>query len=504
MKKIIYTLLAAVACLATACENWLDQTASSEIRSKDHYATVRGFQQSLIGCYIAMGDAALYGRDASWLYPELLAGQFRYDGTGTSLAAAYFQRYEYGRPSSKTILDALWEKAYNVVVNANEALANIDAKADLLGETEYKVIKGELLAIRAYMHFDLARLYGYGNWAARTAEIDKKNAVPYVVTVSKNPTPQVSMRDFFKLLTGDLAEAARLLKDEDPITGAREWSYYSSLNADGFYNWRNLRLNYYAVRALQARVWLWEGSAQSKQQALAAAEEVIADFVEKDGKLGTMNHWGWMTYRDIATYPFLALEHVFALNIPSMSSVTYSYIVYNYQTMSNSLALHITPEEYRTIYEESVTDWRAQNNMLTQSGGSSAQDQGYVTRKFNQDGGLSNYQNRIPLIRLPEMYYIAAECCATGAEPDLGKALGYLNAMREKRGLYDPLENLDAAGIMTEIGKEYRKEYLAEGVMFYYYKRLGVTEVPYFEGDMGDEQYVLPYPDFETQSGRVQ
>ena len=504
MKKTIYTLLAAVACLATACENWLDQTASSEIRSDDHYATVQGFQQSLIGCYIAMADASLYGRDASWLYPELLAGQFRYNGSNENLAAAYFQRYEYGRPSSKTILNTLWAKAYNVVVNVNEALAHIDEKAGMLGETEYKIIKGELLAIRAYIHFDLARLYGYGNWAARAAEIDQKNAVPYVVSVSKNPTPQVSMRDFFTLLTGDLAEAARLLKGEDPITTAREWSYYDQMNADGFYNWRNLHLNYYAVRALQARVYLWEGSAQSKQEALAAAEEVISDFLDKSGKLGTYNTWGWMPNQSAPSYPAMAMEQIFALSIPSMATVTYRYIVLNYSTMSNALALYVSQAMYQAIYEGSATDWRAQNNLLSQSAGATTEDQGYVPKKLYQEGAQVYYQNRIPMIRLPEMYYIAAECWATGATPDRDKALEYLNAVREKRGLYEPLENLDTEAIMTEIRKEYRKEFIAEGVMFYYYKRLGITDVPYAEEEMGDKEYVIPYPDFEIQSGRVQ
>ena len=51
--------------------------------------------------------------------------------------------------------------------------------------------------------------------------------------------------------------------------------------------------------------------------------------------------------------------------------------------------------------------------------------------------------------------------------------------------------------------KEYQKEFLSEGVMFYYYKRTGATSIPRTE-EMDDKKYVLPYPDFEIQSGRVQ
>ena len=93
------------------------------------------------------------------------------------------------------------------------------------------------------------RLYGYGNWANRKAEIDAKYAVPYVTSVSKNPTDQVKTSEFFKLLIADLEEAAKYLA-EDPVTGKHEWSHYEELNEDGFYDYRNLHLNYYAVKEL--------------------------------------------------------------------------------------------------------------------------------------------------------------------------------------------------------------------------------------------------------------
>ena len=69
---------------------------------------------------------------------------------------------------------------------------------------------------------------------------------------------------------------------------------------------------------------------------------------------------------------------------------------------------------------------------------------------------------------------------------------------------YTPLEDLDAEQILVEIQKEYHKEFLSEGVMFYYYKRTGTKTIPNYTEDMEDAQYVLPYPEFEIQSGRVQ
>lgn len=42
--------------IASSCSDWFDVTAPSEIRKDDHFSSVTGFQQSLIGCYIGMTD----------------------------------------------------------------------------------------------------------------------------------------------------------------------------------------------------------------------------------------------------------------------------------------------------------------------------------------------------------------------------------------------------------------------------------------------------------------
>jgi hypothetical protein len=63
---------------------------------------------------------------------------------------------------------------------------------------------------------------------------------------------------------------------------------------------------------------------------------------------------------------------------------------------------------------------------------------------------------------------------------------------------------MTAEEAMEEIKKEYRKEFMLEGVMFYYYKRTGAEMLPNMETAMTDTEYVLPYPEFELQNGRIQ
>lgn len=63
----------------------------------------------------------------------------------------------------------------------------------------------------------------------------------------------------------DLRDAAALLKEYDPIV-------VEGSVTDEFLVRRTCRMNYYAVKALQARAFLWYGE---KENAYAAAMEVI-------------------------------------------------------------------------------------------------------------------------------------------------------------------------------------------------------------------------------------
>ena len=499
-KQYLYLLFILVGAVCmTSCENWLDETSNSEIREEDHFSTEVGFRQSLIGCYINMTDESLYGKELSWGMVETLGRQFQPYTTSASSSNYYIQNYNYKHSTTVARVENIWAKAYNVIANANAALAVIDEKETMMNPTNYSVIKGEFLAIRAYMHFELMRLYGYGNWAGRKAEIDAKYAVPYVKSVSKNPTNQVKTSEFFKLLIADLEEAAKYLA-EDPVTGKHEWSHYEELNEDGFYDYRNLHLNYYAVKALQARVYLWEGSADSKAKALAAATEVIDDYYTNAASAGTVVRW--MGDTDFNSYPALALEHIFGLNINAerFNNLTAAYLKTALADTDED-AYYLTNADTYAIYENSNTDYRFTKLLQSQLTGIMV---GFLPLKLHQTSGAQQlFSYRIPLMRMPEMYYIAAECHL--ANNDVEAALDLLTVVRNQRGVYEELDaTMSVEQAMEEIKKEYHKEFLLEGVMFYYYKRTGADVLPNMETPMTDAEYVLPYPEFELQNGRLQ
>ena len=98
----------------SSCSDWFDVTAPSEIRKDDHFSSVTGFQQSLIGCYIGMTDDALYGTNLSWFATEIMAHQFNPYVNSTNIGLAYWLQsvsYTHLDVYKRQIL--LWEMQFS-------------------------------------------------------------------------------------------------------------------------------------------------------------------------------------------------------------------------------------------------------------------------------------------------------------------------------------------------------------------------------------------------------
>ena len=350
MKKYILILLTSVVTLSS-CSDWFDVTSGSEIREKDHYSTLAGFQQSLIGCYISMTDNALYGKELSWYAIEILGHQFNpvTSNSSNSREMQEYEKFNYDHTQIFSDIENIWAKAYSVIANANEALTNMEGQESSLNEVYYHVIKGELLAIRAYIHFDLLRLYGYGDWKNRSAELNSKKTIPYVTTLSSIPTPQRTGKETLQMIINDLEAAEKLLKEYDPITKKHPASYYTSIDADGFFKDRTLRLNYYAVKALEARVYLWEGSKESIDKALNATEEIITAIGDNGIVMDDMYTYSYLLPEISQSNRSLASEALFSL----VMTCTTDKFSATLQALARPPKLIITDSQvFKAIYEQ--------------------------------------------------------------------------------------------------------------------------------------------------------
>lgn len=485
-KTIVFSLL--LAGLTSCKKNWLDATASNQIEAQDQFKQTAGFKDALMGVYIGMTHPSLYARDMTWNLVDLLSRQH---ATLSGLALyADAQQFQYKSTRVVGKVDALWKQQYNTIANINIILEELEKNNKVLGTIDQSIIKGELLGLRAFLHFDLMRLYGDFNYANRP-ELANKLAIPYVTTLSKEITPQRTYRETFGLMHKDINEALALLT-EDPIYAnpARPAGYYAEANRTGFYNNRQQRMNYYAVKALQARVFLWEGGDENTAKAAQAAGEVIARGPARllsDPALA-------------ATDRILSSEQLFSLNVTGFGNITGQF--FNGESATNYDALLILRPTAEALFETATPEIGAADirfNTLLAS-----HSRGMVSVKLLQEPGNS-FRNIMPLMKLPEMYYILAE---SSLDTDLAKSIGYLNTVRASRGILKEIPaNANRATVEGELFKEYRKEYISEGQLFFFYKRTGVTTIPGVSSQVvaNDIIYRLPFPDNEIEFGnRVQ
>lgn len=488
MKRLLKYIIAS--CLVFTffgCNDWLDVQPKSEIRSDIQFETEGGFKDALIGVYLGLTDNALYAKDLTWHFVDILAQQYPLHSLSSNIG---IKNYEYTSSVVMSRIEEIWLKAYNVIANINNELDFLDKKKNLLDPINYSIIKGELLALRAYIHFDLIRLFGYGNIAERD-ELLSKETIPYVTEYTKDITGQSTYAQTFKLLEEDIANALALLKEDPVYDTPRTEGYYSVVNSDGFYDKRKMRMNYYAAKGLLARVMLWQGK---KKEALEAAVEVIEHAPYSWISQGVVSS-PELRNRDMV----FVNEHLFTLNVIKLGDLINEFLD---PTINNNYELLYQSKTVADgIYEINngigVSDYRYM--YLYNISGTQ-----YVTAKLIQrDNYKEEYAKRIPLMKISEMYFIAAECMLNGETKDLGKAREYINTVREKRGIIIPIsEGADEATLENEIQKEYRKEFTCEGQLFYYYKRKMVSPIPGTSIVLTDQNTVLPYPDVEIDFGQ--
>ncbi|HVW62042.1 MAG TPA: RagB/SusD family nutrient uptake outer membrane protein [Puia sp.] len=152
------------------------------------------------------------------------------------------------------------------------------------------------------------------------------------------------------------------------------------------------------------------------------------------------------------------------------------------------------------------TDDNIQNIFEVTSGGSTdyrnlylwytSNGQKFPSKFLQPDNAPETLKYLMPLIRISEMYYIAAE--STGQTSD---GIAYLNEVRTHRGLSELPDNSDPATLISELLKEYRKEFYAEGQTFLCYKRLNLSSFPGTTHTGNDAVYVLPLPTNEIEYG---
>lgn len=485
MKKIVYILLAAL--LFTACEQWLDKPRpKGESEAKDMFKTEEGFQTVLIGVYVEMAKEHLYGKRMSIQMPEMFAQMWN---AGANSDEELLKQFNFNSSRARMMVSESWMAYFKCIANLNILLDEIDAKQHLFSNGNYELIKGEALGLRAFLHFEVLRM-----WGPVPRNVDPSAAaIPYVKHVTKNVGEllSVSYRTVVDNILEDLDDAETLLAADPIIKFSKITLNTPSTGSQGtigdeFHYFRDSRFNLFAVKATKARVYLWDGR---KSEAFDCATEVIEGVRDGGSKLFTLADESELERGDIQ----MTTEQIFA--------VENYYLGKLMEPLFKPLgAINQTSAVVTELYEGNIDEIRFRGNRfwrekMNPGGGGGTTYQFLKYLAVSEDGTEEKYRNYVPLIRLSEMYFIAMECA-----DDIEEAKGYFSTYRLARNLRSEYENeLTEATLLRRLEKEYLKDFIGEGQMFYFYKRNAMNRISWPNNvDMSMSSYVIPKPDSQT------
>lgn len=474
LNKIAFIILISLA--ASSCSDFLDVTPQDKILESQIFENEAGMQNVHNGLYLSLVSDDLYGRQLTMDAVEILGQQYNMTNNSNKSKIA---SYLYSESHPKSVFSNIWESGYKTILFANKFLESMDEHAGIVSKEKADLLKGETYGIRAMLHFDMLRLYG------PIYKVDPSlPAIPYYDTAVTANQPLISAKDAVAKILADLDKALELLQ-KDPILTSGKYNATTDFDANPYYSAnRGLRMNYLAVKCLKARVLLYSGD---KAGASAVANEVI-----NFAKATSFFPWTPFLEATNAANPdrIFSSENFFALSDYRLYLKQKALFDYN---LSNESIYAPLLSRLTAVFESNDNDYRSLPSWKIPVVGGKTQKTFYKYEDVETKTKLFRFQ--IPMFRLSEMYLIAAETAPVSAD-----GISYLNTLRFNRGL----TNLAAtANVTTEVTKEYKKEFIGEGQLFFYYKRINSATVPNGSAAsgtiaMGAVQYVVPLPDIEV------
>ena len=482
MKKLLY-LFVILSMGLFSCSDWLNVQPKGQISAETLLKDELGFKEVLSGVYTMMAEKDAYGLELTCGFVDAMA---QYWSISTSTHRLYdFSILDLSTAAVENRLERVWSKMYQAISNLNILLAELEkySPADF---KNYNLIKGEALGLRAYLHLDLLRLFGPVLTGGGGRDM---RSIPYRTEYSNKTLSLMKTGDVLASIRGELEEAYRLLK-EDPINEYGRKRPMSGVDLALSMEFRGIRMNYYAVAATLARYHLL---VEEKNIAAQYAQEVI------DSKIFTLAQQDVFSTN---TDRLLQSELIFGLYMRRMPvdlsgtfNVNFSLSTEYQVVMSTQMRSAI----FNVATGSSSEDLRLLAKMWSDGWGETRPTK-YVWN--NEVAATEEFQTLLPMIRLSEMYHIVAESLIG---TDNAKSCEVFNVLRTARRLNTVLlaaDYTDNEKLYEYLVWEARRDFLAEGKMFYLYKRLNrniltlASQIP-----AASVPFVMPVPKKELEYG---
>lgn len=433
MKKIqlLLTLLGIV--LLSSCEGFLDVTPSNSAAAETSITNANDAKVAINGLMRRFTSADYYGRNFV-LYADAKGGDFALRSQGRGNDALY--TFNHSQASGN--YGGYWSMMYDCLLQANNIIANIEKmEANGSGTAALADYKGQALTARALIYFDLVRLYGKPYNMDRTSL-----GVPLVLEVldaSAQPT-RATVEAVYTQILADLAAAAPLM---------------AKTRTNGY-------LNYYANRAIAARVYLHMDNFTA---ALEAAEDIITS---NRYTLYTNANWvnSWATQ--------FGSESIFELGMfmgeSNLGTGSLGYYLMRNGKVTGALGMFMASDYYLDRLGQdpddirwAIMDWDESFNITGVYRYGSCMK--YVGGHAMQGDKGNIAAVNVKVIRLSEIYLIAAEAALRIPSPNTQKAADYLNQIRKRSPSLPPAT---AATVTMQMVKDERsKELFTEGQRYW-------------------------------------
>ena len=470
------TLLIALVGLSS-CSDFLDVQPAGQLEQEKQFSDMRGFRDAMYGAYGKLATTDLYGGNLSYAFVDQI-GQM--SGYAASSVPAYFAgAYDYKKKEVRSIINSIWFGQYQAISYINNILKHINTTE--ITHPELSIMRGECLGLRAFLHFDLARLFAEDYLQSTKTS----RGLPYSTSFDLNNRKLYSLHDTYQLILNDLDEAEKLLANDNVVNVEKN-------PTNDYMKGRAVFFNKYAVAATKARVYYSMG----KYDLAAKYAKIVVD--SKDNfslkKLTSMD--------GVKRFP-ATNELIFGLYNTSLSKE----IAQMFLSQTARGTFYEGRRDLEKLYETSSftatsSDIRYPSFYKLNTPGST-QTFSFI-RLLESEAQIATLPLQgFTLIRLPEMYYILSESLF---DTNKEEAISYLNKVRASRGL-DPVSSdktVNREAFEKEMLHERMREMPGEGQIFYALKHYNKSFTDFTDTKTitpSTEIFVLPWPENETEFG---
>lgn len=494
MKKIfkVIVLSALSVVLGTSCSDWLDVSPSDQIKEEYLFATGNGYRTALNGIYRNMTSFSTYGSNLKWglvdAWGQVYDAKDKAPVSNGGQAIMKIEKLDYKNYELTPTTDKMWSDLWNLVANCNE-LAQQAEKADSMlfhdREKERQMILGEAIGLRAYIQFDLLRIYA----PSLAMNPGERTFIPYIDVYPSYLSDRQTVSYCLDKIIRDLKRAQELLW---PIDGDMSWvgnRFKEEKNDEKrFKRSRGYRLNYCAITAALARVYLYAGMQDKAYEQAKKMIELSNYFTALTGRNGEQA----IKNGDLK----MSDDIFFALYSPK-DQIEWERLINHSSDKSDKpdeeRFLGLSKDMAEELYgDELKKDWRAVYQL--EQRGAYYRTMKYCQQPESYTNGKMNNQI-VPMFRMSEIYYIAAEAIY---KTNLDEAKGYLTKVKQGRGLTPDLSTVNEANFLDVLVNDARREFIGEGQTFFMYKRMLRPMIGAKEVIANEENTVLPLPDSES------